>query len=206
MKITSREQLLNIADRYDVARYDDGRINKIDAFLKNRLIHTTQAVYTTNNGLTRLTDIQGFLFPEVWNSLETPELNWFDRNPLNIANGYVAGLAPHANTTRWTYTVPQNRKCYLEFLDCQVTRQAAAGPVGNVDASVVYFAAIAPATPVNIATSDLFTNGVGDNSKSALGQSLLLYAGDVLYAQTSDLGTGGQCFYNLSMKGTEFDA
>lgn len=203
-KILTREQLFNVADEFRVSRYDTGLIDKITAYKKGNLIHTSQAIYTTVNGLTRLTDIQGFLFPEIWNSLETPQLEWYDRNPLDVNLDYDQILAPHITTVRWTYTVPTKRKTYIELLTLFLQRETVTTGAHLNEAEILF-------TPLNgtatfLPKAYLITNTVGDYRQIEIGQSILALAGDQIQFATQGTDDDGLVRFAGCMKATEFDA
>lgn len=205
VKIKSRNQLLELTDRFDVLRYDDGRIDKINCYRNNTLIHTTQALYTTINGAVRLTGANGFLFNEVWNSLETPQLNWYDRKIKNINLNYDSGaLAPHGATTRWTYTVPEGRKAFLEMLQLDMIRFDAATLTDQAFITIWY-------TPLNSTPQAILRLRHADKtaySKTNLqiGQAITLSNGDLITCQTTDFNSDGTMIFFANAKLTEFDA
>lgn len=204
-KILTREQLFNVADEFRVSRYDTGLIDKITAYKKGNLIHNSQAIYTTVNGLTRLSDIQGFLFPEIWNSLETPQLEWYDRNPSPFTRSYLNALAPHAITQAWTYTVPNNRKAFIESIDLSLVRMVA----GAAAERAQVFVQIQPkgaTTQTTLLFREIFDNTIGAHAEATTGQSLLLFSGDIIQALTFDNNVGGTVQFFVGLKGTEFDA
>lgn len=133
-----------------------------------------------------------------------PRQAWYDRNPTPKAVSYNANIVPAATTQRWTYTVPANRKSYVEFGLIAAERSAAAAPVGTIEAFVQY-------TPNGGATSTIAylrqdTNTVGIPYFIPIGQAMLLFAGDNLAAFTDDTSTGGSVSFQLAIKVTEFDA
>ena len=130
---------------------------------------------------------------------------YYDRNPKSIPLFYSAGLvAPHASTQRWAYTVPANRKAFLEYFMAESYRDTQFFPpgvvivqiyinlVGNVHSDLVYF---------NSQDGRLFITYKVESSVQAL-----LQAGDQIAALTVDLSTGGTNAYDLSAKLIEFDA
>lgn len=205
-KILSREHLFSIADRFEVLRYNDGRIDKIRAFQKNKIIHETQALYKNIEGLVRLTGANGFLFPEIWNSLEVDEKQWYDRNPLSIVRSYLNPLANSAATTRWTYTVPANRKAYVELAQLCIFKAAVNTAFTSARCVLNYVPFGGSNTELMVCY--LYTNVVGDTNSNAIGQSMLLGEGDVLTFQTTVICTAGEAYTGLGgfLKATEFDA
>jgi hypothetical protein len=206
-KVKTREELLNIADNYSISRYDDGRINNIEARKGKTLLDKTQALYANIAGLTRLNGVNGFLFPEVWNSLETPELNWFDRNPKTIIHTFstvpTGAIAPHAEVGRWIYSVPNNRKFFLETAQCSILRETEAN-VQNLTTAILYYSD--GSTLTSLLTAMMWNKVIGAQTNNQLGQAVLLFEGEHILGKTQDLSTLGTCNYMINIKGTEFDA
>ena len=200
MPIRSRDELFQKADQFIIRRYDDGRIDGIDAYRKRRIIHSTQVIYAASGGLTRIANVNGFLFPEVWNSLETPELNWYDRNPKNVTNSYFAINGPGGATSRWSYTVPTRRKAYVESLNLSV-RRVTAPTVAAVDQVYIMLNSILLAKAFLISPAGTTI----DNDSWFSGQNVLLQSGDVLEAFTH-IQSDANSYAMINMKATEFDA
>lgn len=99
-------------------------------------------------------------------------------------NYNAGGVAPHAATTRWTYTVPTNRAAQIESALVAILRTAAAAPVGTTFATVT-------ATGVSLLYATDISNAVGAFTSQQQGESGFLNAGDVLLGQTFDGSTGG---------------
>lgn len=210
MKINSRDELLRIADRYNVSRYTDGRIDKIDVFKNNKKIHTTQAVYSTTNNLSRLTDIQGFLFPEIWNSTETPELNWYDRNVSSVLTcSFAADITPVGISNAWTYTVPNNRKAFVEVARVSLLQTVAS--TGTAPATTSIFMILYPKGATSFTESILEAaciapTAVGFQITEAIGQSLTLDSGEIISCGYINAADDGTCRLKGVAKITEFDA
>lgn len=130
---------------------------------------------------------------------------WYDRNPVSQGKSYSAtGVAPHADTQRWTYTVPNGKKVMLETSLAQVVRITAAAPVGLAKAAVN----LTPLSVTSVFTTGVFhnKNGVGDSENAFMGCGAQLQAGEIIEARTQDGSTGGTMLYNIQVKLTEFDA
>jgi len=130
---------------------------------------------------------------------------WYDRNPIQrIQNWDEGAVAPHANTQRWTYTVPPGKKAFVEYAELWAKRLTAAGTVGIVEANV-------RVTPSGGSASAIMrvyviTNNVGDVDKAVVGQALTLLAGDMIECRSADSSTGGTATYHSAVKIVEFDA
>jgi len=130
---------------------------------------------------------------------------WYDRNPEPGWGVYfAAAVAPHALTTRWSYTVPTGKKTFLEAILCWLMRAGAAATVGRVYALIQYLEG--GVSGPYLAYASIRTNSVGDGDSGNLGQSIIMVAGDIIRCQTSDGSTGGAVDYNTGFKATEFDA
>ncbi len=127
--------------------------------------------------------------------------NLFDRNPLTIQGTYdTTGIAPHTVTTRWTYTVPSNRKALIAWTDMVWTRLTAAGAAARVTIRIVLGSGAVPSMrTINSNAVDATNTATGQ-----VGQTLL--AGESVSGTTQDNSTGGTCDYTISAGGTEFDA
>lgn len=130
---------------------------------------------------------------------------WFDRNPLNIQRGYQNTLGPAGTATRWEYTVPVGRKAFVESIVCLLIRITAAAPVGRANCGITLTPA-GQALFYDCAVSELLDNNVGAQSSVILGQSLILFQGDLLTGWTADTSTNGTIYYRIIAKITEFDA
>lgn len=130
---------------------------------------------------------------------------YHDRTPLAITQQYSAtAVAPHASTTRWTYTVPTGRKFFCQVTFARWVRATAAAPVGNANVLFSY----TPNGGVNAVTQEAVgaQNGVGLGKETLLGVQGSLGPGDAVAGGTSDASTGGTIDYRVSMAGIEFDA
>lgn len=126
-----------------------------------------------------------------------------ERTHTQVANSYTAGaVGPHANTSRFTYTVPAGRIARVQLLYALSLRDAAPGAAGQGFARFTFAPAGGGATLLMGALVQSIT--VGDQQSLAWGNDLWLFAGDVIDALTSDNSVGGSHFYNLGFKATEF--
>jgi len=130
---------------------------------------------------------------------------FYDRNPIQIQGVYEArAIAPHAQTTRWTYTVPAGKKMYAGSLFCGIVCDTDQTGGGECDSSIAM-------TPSGGAVGGLlrasmaFSSTTTGRAEPAVGGGYFL-AGDALLGRTEDLGTGGTISYLVSLQGTEFDA
>jgi len=131
-------------------------------------------------------------------------LNWYDRNAgAVLKQWYQFEVDPHALAERWAYTVPTGKMALVEVMQSSVHRTKAATSASYAGAYVRY-------TPSgeaygNFLEAFLITNAVGDRADKIIGHSMLIYAGDKLQGYTYDLSTGGECYFMVNAKITEFD-
>ena len=129
-----------------------------------------------------------------------PRLEWYDRNPQIQRQRYLHdGLAPHAATLRFSYTVPTGKKAYINMLLVALLRVTAATTVGEAKG---YFI-IEGSESLMV---HLWGNAVNDGRELVGGAGALLSAGEVITAYTGDASEGGTIMYFLSLLAVEFDA
>jgi hypothetical protein len=125
---------------------------------------------------------------------------WYQTNFISFQKNYTAGaVAPHADAERWIYTVPANRIAKVMCLSISMTRDA-----------VPTTAAAAKCGIIKDGNSwllrfDETQTALGVVRQSAIGESIIMSAGQNLGAHTEDLSTGGTYRYNLSANIMEFD-
>ena len=130
--------------------------------------------------------------------------SYYDRGATSINKAYgSSAIAPHANTTRFTYTVPANRKMVIENICVTSYREAVATTVGQVFLNLVLYDGTTYCNLIALYTN---ANTVGATTNNVIGQCATVYAGEQLLGATWDLGTGGINDFRLSTKGTEYNA
>lgn len=123
-----------------------------------------------------------------------------DRNPATVVRSYAAGgVGPHAETNRWTYTVPAGRRAAVTFLEADVFRDSAATTLGVITVSVYYNTEL-------VLRSIVWNNTVGARDFKLMTGLMVLNPGDTIRATTSDTSTGGSANYRISAMIVEFDA
>jgi hypothetical protein len=135
----------------------------------------------------------------------TSRASYYDRNPLEIQQTFAfTGFAPHAITTRWTYTVPAARKALVDA----VSGSLAVDAVATTRVIVQLYIDLDPAgTNTSIvAMQEENQNTVGIIARAFLAPQMLLTAGRIISMQTADNSTGGTIRYQGAMHATEFDA
>lgn len=128
-----------------------------------------------------------------------------DRNgvPRNFAFGSNL-LAPHAATTRWTYTVPANKKARCTWHACKLMRDAVAAGALIAQDEIDYTPSGGALTALSRAWNQ--TNTIGALDPGQFGQGPYFFAGDVVVASTQDQSTGGSCAHFAAAAFIEFDA
>jgi hypothetical protein len=128
---------------------------------------------------------------------------WHDRNPKTIPLYAVEYGGKAGVQTAWSYTVPANRKAFLEVAFLMVYRATQASSSSQAAAEITY---VAGGNACTFATAQISTNNVGDQDKAIVGLSVMMKAGDLIYSVWADESTGGECIFIMSAKLTEFDA
>ncbi len=131
--------------------------------------------------------------------------DWYDRNPL-VVSAYVetGAVAPHAATTRWTYTVPAGKKTALQIGSAWCGAVTLAAAVGDVSAFLQY----TPSGGVAAGIVQPGFFGVAADLKDSMiaGATMVMLAGDSLLGRDYDTRTGGTCAFRTAFQGLEFDA
>jgi hypothetical protein len=130
--------------------------------------------------------------------------NFYDRNPLTpTTTGNQSNLvAPHGNTTRWTYTVPTARKALVGSVHASTNRETVAAPAAAQRSFVQRNAA--PSS--FFADAYLLNNTVGAVAQSSVSGGAIILAGDAIAGSDADASTGGTCSFQTDCLVTEFDA
>ena len=130
---------------------------------------------------------------------------YYDRNSATKGLTYAAaGVAPHATTTRWAYTVPAGKAAYVETLNMMLTRDNAP-TVQQLAQVIVYILSSDAVTTIALQIRE-YTLSTYVFIYASQSNIALLKAGDIIYAATNDPSTGGTHIYTADMKLTQFDA
>lgn len=131
--------------------------------------------------------------------------SWYDRAPTSIVLNFVGAVAPHADTPRWSYTVPALRKAFCEAIVINLHRATAAAPAAFAKGSIQYqTAAMTVLTELLRVTS--YNINVDAESQIVIGNSIMMQPGEKIEGHTVDTSGGGTVDWNVSAKITEFDA
>lgn len=124
----------------------------------------------------------------------------WDRNQVEVARTYEAGtIAPHAETTRWTYTVPANKKLRICSAHAFIQRESAAGAVSFHGVRVKH-------DGNTFLTASSRNNAIVDAVITNSNPQVDAIAGSVITATTQDNSTGGTVAYGAFMQAYEYDA
>lgn len=121
---------------------------------------------------------------------------YFDRNAASQYQDFDTGsVAPHAFTTRWTFTVPAGKLAYIELASAGEHRQTAATTAGLAHAVV---SASDGVTSVPLAFTTTFNNTVGASDHANSGAPTVMRPGYSATGQTLDQSTGGTMNHRVS--------
>ena len=189
-----RQDMPSLADI--MLMFNESFIERIGVVKLINLIETIETIETVDliSLITEITEIK-----------KVRGLHWYDRNPIGVVKRYEANAVPHGLTTRWTYTVPANKKAFVETLCCNLTRVTVATAVGIVEAYISW-AETAIATSYSMLKGVLFTNVIGDKDRASIGHGFILLEGHTIRGVTADASTDGTVNFHLATKITEFDA
>ena len=126
-------------------------------------------------------------------------------SPTKVTQLYsAAGVAPHAATTRWTYTVPANKRAILDIISVFLLRDAAPATAGE---ALVYvnFTPSGGSTTAFLLVGNI-TAVVGTPQYQSAAAGWMLGAGDAIGGLTADGSTGGTYRLMVTLSATEFDA
>jgi hypothetical protein len=127
---------------------------------------------------------------------------WYDRNPtVSLKGGNTNGL-PN-NVTLFTYTVPSNKRAYLDACFLELRNRAALS--GGV-ASYSYCAIFLDGTTMLDVSDTGGTVGATGIQRAQIAQGGILTAGQVLTSIAHTFFTAGNADFLSSAKITEFDA
>ena len=132
---------------------------------------------------------------------------YYDRNPIDIDEFFQSGfIAPHAQTTRWDYTVPSDKKAFCELFAIQLIVEVIHSTPSGRTNTINYTPS--GGAEVNMLRADLRAGSqtINDRNDKWIGATINLLEGDELLGVTLDLGIGGTSFYTNSVKLTEYDA
>lgn len=136
-------------------------------------------------------------------SLSSARPSIYDRNATGTMLFYNAnGVAPHAETTRWTQTVAAGKKAIVEGMYTAKWRDGAAGAASLVWSMVKITSGGNTAVVSGIIDAQATTY---ITSYMGLAGAMTIYAGETVFGVTADISTGGTNAYWNTAKITTFD-
>jgi len=124
-----------------------------------------------------------------------------DRNPVRQTLTYSGtGIAPHATTQRFSYTVPSGKKAIVLAAQANLQRATAATTAAITRASVQLQNTLVVDARIS------YDNNVGARASMNIAQAGVLLPGETVIGQTRDTSTGGTVDYEIDCLITEFDA
>lgn len=134
--------------------------------------------------------------------LQQTRPQYYDRISANVTQSYKAlNVAPHATTTRATYTVPTAKLAYCDVMFAALIRSAASTVDGVSSLVFIYTPSGGGATDmVSTWIRDPNTGFHNENGPATFG---FMQAGDVLALQSTDSATNGTINYQAAWKVSE---
>jgi hypothetical protein len=129
---------------------------------------------------------------------------WYDRNAEDVSIIFgTDGVAPHAQTTRASYTVPAGKRAIVAAALASVQRATApSSGLARLQADIIV---VIPSI-VALVVARLIDGTQGAHMDMVLATSTVLDAGAVVSIRTYDDNIGGTVDYLLSAQIVEFDA
>lgn len=140
--------------------------------------------------------------PQFFQTTQIARPAYYDRQAIGVLNAYAATLAPHALTTRWTYTPVNGGAAFIETIALEAIRTAVAGALSASAVNIV-FAPFYGGSFV-LAGANIFDNVLYSKDEAQITSLGYMAFGDTLSLQTVDTDTGGQIFMRGTFKGSEF--
>lgn len=130
--------------------------------------------------------------------------NYYDRNPAtNITTVAVGGITPHGSTVRASYTVPADKKAYLDSLWASMIRDGVTGSPGS---TVMLIGYVPIGGSVGYLMQLFMNNGTLWTQVSDVVPAFgYMGPGDHFNVSTTDASSGGTFQFNAGVKRTEFD-
>jgi hypothetical protein len=128
------------------------------------------------------------------------------RNPSTVVGHFNSGaLAPHATTTRWSYTVPPRRRAKVQGAIAAIARNVAAAALGNYAGYVLITRANGGGSFM-LVYARTFALTAGTVVSMVQAGEIDLYEGDIMRGDTEDQNAGGTVSYTVSANAIEYDA
>lgn len=129
--------------------------------------------------------------------------SFLGQHPKNVSIGWIGnGIAPHANTSRVSYTVPAGKRALIQACLGTTIRDTVAAPIGRFGLFVERDDGVSPDTILSLTS---LANTIGANNQLSYADQSYMKAGDIVTIWTGDLSTGGTVSYFAHVSITEFD-
>ena len=129
---------------------------------------------------------------------------YYDRNSATAGQLAYGTVAPHAAATRFTYTVPAGKRCYVEVNYVELRRVTIATSAATTYAQI--YSSNSDASDTVISYTTIFDNLANTYDRTITSAVCILNAGNSLTGSTFDNSTGGTIAYTVGSKYTQFDA
>lgn len=136
--------------------------------------------------------------------LQPTRPEWYDRRPSTFIKTFQQDSvnAGFGGTTRWTYTVPAGKKCYIDSAQAYIHLRTIRTDGTYIGVVISYTPAVGTSDFINLR---VYENVPGAGGRAALAAIGIMSAGDVVSG--GDYGTtAGTYDVETSVKLTEFDA
>ena len=129
--------------------------------------------------------------------------SYYDRNAAGDTKRYNAIVGPHAQTTRWTFTVPAGKKAYIEVLSLRISQWTAVTTPGFADCGIELNTS---GSPTSLLYQKLLTAiATLPFSLQTIPLQVSMYPADSVACFTSDTSVGGTVAYLPDARFTTFD-
>lgn len=140
--------------------------------------------------------------PQVYTVSSVARPDYYDRQPTIIFASFFGSTGPHLLTQWATYSPASGHGAYIEMMDTIMTRITAGTVPGPAQLLAIYDPLVGPDQVIlnpQMYEIALYTQ------KTAHADSFgFMTAGDALKIQTVDQGTGGNVYYQICIKGSDF--
>ncbi|KKM85846.1 hypothetical protein LCGC14_1284920 [marine sediment metagenome] len=145
------------------------------------------------------------VFPAAAGAAPPVFVPYYDRTPLIVHESGATSTAFDATgTTRWTYTVPVNRRAHVGLLSCYLVFNNLATEMLRAENQI--HNAVVPTTLTRILTAEVTQGTQGDKYRVAVNPDIWMAAGDLLMWRTYEQRFTGVSTHEGILNALEFDA
>lgn len=141
--------------------------------------------------------------PQWASPVPVAKATYYDRNARPSYHGYVVTVAPHSETVRVNYTVPDPYAAFWEVVSNYVGRSAAGASAGDCGIRVVAVNVFSVSEVMDLVNFN--NNTAGFQTSDTITGFGFLGPGDTVQVSTYDGSSGGSVTYRTGIKGTEFE-